>query len=258
MGVVDLSFLGSKDFQLFLKESKSISFAMYSPLAWKLGYRQFGFSKRRIHGKDEIAESMLVNFCKRRFQGVERSDISQLRANLKIGVDNGRILLVRNQFFRHYWELHNLLYTESEGIRHLAVRDLSNILLASQMQLPLWLEKNANSWIEENYKFLTKKKSDLITLPFILENPRFDLRDALARLNALFNQRISFENMVTKLKQDLRRATEIAFQTKGIMLSILEPLPLWDELELTQRYSISAILTIIDVLGVRRIRERIK
>ena len=230
---------------------------MYSPLAWKLGYRQFGFSKRRIDRENEFQESMLVNFCKRRFQGVERSNISLLRANLKIGINNGRILLVRNQFFRYYGELYNLLDAKSEGIRYLAIRDLSNILLASQMQLPLWLEKNANSWIEESYKFQTKKKSDLITLPFTPENPRYDLRDALARLNALFNQKISFENMVTKLKQDLRRATEIAFQTKGIMLSILEPLPLWEELELTQRYSISAILTIIDILSIKRIRGKI-
>jgi len=231
---------------------------MYSPLAWNLGYRQFGFSEGRIYREDRFKESMLMNFCKRRFQGVERSNISLLKANLKIGVDNGRILLVRNHFFRHYMELYNLLDTKSEGIRHLAVRDLSNILLASQMQLPLWLEKNANSWIEENYKFQIKKKSDLITLPFTQENPRYALRDALARLNALFNQKINFENMITEFKQDLRKATKIAFQTKGIMLSILEPLPLWDELELTQRYSISAILTIIDILGIKRIRERIR
>jgi len=231
---------------------------MYSPLAWNLGYRQFGFSEGRIHREDRFKESMLMDFCKRRFLGVERSNISLLKANLKTGVDNGRILLVRNQFFRHYMELYNLLDITNKGTLRLAVRDLSNILLASQMQLPLWLEKNANSWIEENYKFQTKKKSDLITLPFTLENPRYALRDALARLNALFNQKIDFEKMIAEFKQDLRRAIEIAVQTKGIMLSILDPLPLWDELGLTQRHSISAILTIIDVLGIRRIRERIK
>jgi len=252
VGIADLSFLASEDFQGFLKETKHISFAMYSPLAWYLGYGLRGFVKNRF---DETFKSLVEPFCRMRFKEVERVDINLMRKNLKLGINNDRILLVRNNFHRYYKEFYSLLDIKERNINFMAVRDLSNILLAAQLKLPLWIEKKAELWIKREYRFKMSKKSDLISLPFVSENPKYYLRNTLVRLITSFNQEVGLDEIVNKLKKKTERLIKIALKSKGIMLSTLEPLPVWDNLELKHRILLSAILTIIDVSGIKVIER---
>jgi len=245
VGIIDLSFLASEDFQDFLKGTKAISFAMYSPLAWYLGYRSYRFVENQFDEK----------FFKMRFEELKRANINLMRENLELGIRNDRILLIRNNFYRYYKELYNILKIEETSSKFMAVRDLSNILLAGQLKLPLWIEENAELWIQKTYRFKIDKKSDLISLPFVSENPKYYLRDALTELITLFNQEVDFDKIIRRLKRDLKKLIKIAFKSKGIVLSIMEPLPIWDNLELKNRILFSAILTVIDVSGIKVIKK---
>lgn len=247
LGVLDLSFLASEDFENLLEKSRDISFAMYSPLAWKLGYTQYGFSKEW----DEYPIEYIEPFLRERLARVENSRIHLIRRNLRIGIDQSRILLIRNVFFKSYWQLHRILDIKNKDNEAIAVRDLSNLLLASQLRLPLWTEKNAESWIKKMYHFKLGKKSELIKLPFTSENPKNCLRDALNKLTFLFNQGVEFEEIIRQLKEDLKKTVKIAISLKGIVLSTFEPLPIWEKLDLTYRILSSAILTIIDTIAMK-------
>jgi len=247
LGVLDLSFLASQDFRSFLKSSEDVSFAMYSPLAWKLGYTKYGILSKR----DKEFKEYIEPFFRKRIEEVENANIHLMRENLRIGIDQGRILLIRNVFFKFYKQLYSMLDMEDEHAEAVAVTDLSNLLLANQLKLPLWMEKNAESWINKVYHFRRGKRSELITLPIVSGNPRNYLRDTLTKLIRLFNQEVKFEEIVKQLKEDAKKALKIAYLSKAVVLSTLEPLPIWETLGLPYRYLVSAILTITDIVAMR-------
>jgi len=247
LGVLDLSFLASQDFKSFLERSEDVSFAIYSPLAWKLGYTRYGMLRKW----DKDFREYIEPFLRKRIEKVENANIHLIRENLRIGIDQGRILLIRNVFFKFYKQLYSILDIEDKYAEAIAVTDLSNLLLANQLKLPLWTEKNAESWINEVYHFRTRKRSELITLPIVSGNPRNYLRDALTKLITLFNQEVEFEEIVKQLKEDAKKALKIAYLSKVVVLSILEPLPIWETLELPYRYLVSAILAIIDTVAMK-------
>ena len=246
VGVADASFLGSDDFKHILERfDPDLQFAFYSPLAWFLGYRwrranNFGFP--------------LEFFSEYRFKHLERANVDLLKRNLIMGVEQGRLILIRDILLqRLYADLSKFVKVRSDQIG-ISTRDLCNILLANRLSVPLWMEKNADIWIEEAYKFRIGQRSKEISFP-VRTNPKFDSKIFLSKIISLVRREVDFEDIVEEFISEAKRVLPQIIETKAIVLATLEPLPLWDHFDMRERIGVSIILTIIDIAGLT-IRKR--
>lgn len=255
VGVADTSFLASIDFKKILLETNNLSFAIYSPLAWFYGYRRYAV--RSIRFEDRYYDRYDIDdFLERRLENIEHVDKELLFHNLKLGIETGRLFPIRNLFSRHYSRLRKVLDGNFLRYNRVVLRDLCNVLLANQLQIPLWIEKNSDEWIENFYNFQVVEKSYDIEFPLFIENPKQGLTYALFHLMASISKKEKLENIVKELESNLSNLINEAYYYKGVFLSVLEPLPIWESIELWQRYLSSVLFTIVDVHGIRKYRSQ--
>jgi len=246
VGVIDISFLASPDFKTFMNNTTGISFVMYSPLAWQLGYR------RPWIGRIPIDPVVARSFLENRFKYSEKAHTGLLMDNLNEALKNGRISLIRNEFFRYYRKIGDII--PSSDYRPLPTLDICNILLTNSLGLPIWAESGADKFLQENYRFKEVERSDVVSIPLGNENPNYTLKDALNELALLANKRAQLDLIYSKLKEALARKVKTAYVVKGIVLSSFEPMSIWERLGMgmESRLLLSAFLMIIDVAGARK------
>lgn len=240
IGIADLSFLASQDFIRMIEKIDDISFGVYSPLEWTIWQQRYAV----FDEKKEKEVKIIKNFIEKRFSYSDNINYKHLAENIRYGFTKGSLLPIRTDFTKPYKNFNPIL-NEYE-FRKIAYRDLSNILLAGKLGLPLWIENGSELWLEEIYKIKTIDESVEVSLPLYSGNPKSKVKEYLSDVINDINKKVLNKNIKENFQKKVSETLEVPYTIKKIILDNAEPLPLWEGLPPHIRLLASGILLIID------------
>lgn len=245
IGVADLSFIASPDFTLIMENLDDVEFAIYSPLEWLIWQNRYSVNDERTPKKVEN----IKKYLEWKLIVSKKLEVNTLINNLQIGFKEGYLLPIRSDFTKPYSSL-NKVTTSKQEFQKIMYRDLSNILLAGKLGLPLWTEYGAEKWITENYHFKITQESELINYPIFYGNPTSRIKEVIINIINSTIRNESFEKIKSDIIKNIPTSIGFSYFFKNFMLNVIEPLPIWDMLPEYSRVFASGILLIVDVGGI--------